>query len=247
MLFRSGSRQPHLMNENLLSHSPTNAVGTDSPILPSGDNSPGRSPQSRSPTRRPLGHGVAPSAADMYAFGMSARNHSSASSVHSIPTSFVSGYVADSDVNQDSFFRADTTGEHPYARPSSPLSFSLNLSTDTLSLPDPSRENPGSFWNQAQANPPHIGIHPHKKVVTTVIGGGALDNHQGSNGSVPNRFLNFKAWGQKIKKAISFRSKPDIAGGGKKIGVTTTTSVTAVEYASVSTVTVPVVRRTHYK
>lgn len=229
------SRPPQGTYETLFSPSSVGDVGTDSPVLPSDeDNGQDLSPRSRSSRKRAPGQGVAPSAADMDAFGMSAGGISSADSVRSIPTSFISGYVMDSDINQESFSLAGTVGGHAYRRPSSSFNFSSNLSMDTFSLHGTQNNIQDRSLSRTQRNSSHIGACPQEKIVSTVVGGDMLHNRQGQNANTSNRFTHVKALGRKIRKVFSFKSKARSSSSGREIGVTTTTAVTAVEYTSVS-------------
>ena len=220
-----------------LYHSPSSLgdAGTDSPVLPSdGDNDQVISSWNDSSRLRGPGHAFVPSAADMDALGMFAGQPFDANSVRSIPTSFVSGGIADSIINHESFALAGTTRRRMARRSYSSPSLSLNLSTDTLDLPDNLGTDDGLSM-QRPRNLPYIDTRQHKNFISTTVDGGAPKVNNGQLKNRSSRFWNLKTLGQKVKQAFSFKSKsePFI----QDIGVTTTTAITSVEYTSVSRTT----------
>lgn len=225
----SDSQDAH---NGLTSSSSAHGIGADSPVLPSEEShDPGLSPRSRASRRHRAAHNLAPSAADMDAFALSADNNSDINSVRSIPTSFVSDFASNSIGNHESFLPNSAARGRVYRRSSPSLSFCLNMSAETLNLGD-DHEGVYGLGDDLVFRPSRRSLRllaravPRSKPVSTVIAGVAAHDGQVLKAK---RFTKFKALGEKIKKAFGMKSGEPSPG----IGVTTTTAVTTVEYKSV--------------
>ena len=178
------------------------------------------------------------STADMDVFALSAEHASVSHSIHSLPTSFVSGYAVESVNNQESLYMEDTASRRAYMPPSLASSFSLSLSSDSISLRNargrgrinaPGEEITCKRRRRRSSPGPDI---PHSQAVSTVMACAAANDNVGERGNKSTRFTRIKAFGNRIKKAFGIKSKAILSQG--EIGVITTTAVTAVEYEYVS-------------
>ncbi|KAI0704861.1 hypothetical protein BC835DRAFT_703680 [Cytidiella melzeri] len=220
----------------LLSPVPTNPMrgyDNDSPVLPAEEET---GPSFLSPLLSPRHRGFSPSSADMDAFGLAAIQISSdARSDVSIPTSFRSHFAAGPASREAGSAEADATKPadvYRRHRSSSP-SFSSSLSSvGTLSL---DQRHPDFHPNlqlrrQESRSEPPLSLLDGRTglpLETTLTSSAAS-----VRAPVPTRFSKVKQFSGKIKKLFAFKGR-STETGAPAIGVTRSTQVTCVEYASV--------------
>ena len=217
----------------------TRALDTDSPVLPSDDRSPSRTPASEYAISHRIPNPLTPSSADLDAFGVAASNImiDTHSTMESIPTSFQSLSVLES-VN-------DTAQGHPRRRSSVSLSLSLDLSSEHNSIHrnDRFRQVCNSQYHLPKERPRRTpspvlsffqrpGTTKTTSKVTAPYSRSA-NEHSGKPSKFP-ALEKVKKFGGRIRKL--FKGKASFATNAEsEIGVRKHTAVTAVEYTSVST------------
>ncbi|KAI0094665.1 hypothetical protein BDY19DRAFT_988481 [Irpex rosettiformis] len=202
----------------------------DSPVLPSDEEispkflSPLLSPQQRD--------GLSPSTAEMDAFGLAAaRISDDTRSDLSIPTSLQSQFVAEPGIRKLSFGDGDETLRPcMFGHNSRSLSLSPSISSiGTLSL---DRSFSRNLERHKRRSEPPLSLPVQEPVVPSeTVATSSAVNIRPYASSKPSSLEKVKKFGGKLKRLFSFKDK-FTGSDGSGIGVTRSTQVTNIEYAS---------------